>query len=225
MRAFLTCAFLVGCADSSEDASADSADTAVATVEVSAADRAFELLAGDFDSEQQSKQDPSYFAISLRACEVSFPEMGERVLYVEQAAMDSLTQPYRQRLYVVEDIEDGRVSSEIYAFTDAKASKLIGSCDAPGEVGIKTKHLVLREGCTVWLTEQENGDFVGATEGTTCSSTLGGAAYATSEVSLESARLLSWDQGWDSQGNQVWGAVDGPYRFLRQSGDTSSERR
>ena len=225
MRAFLTCVFLAGCATASEPVPADSGDTAVATVEVSAADRALELLSGDFDSEQQSKQDPSYFAISLRACEVPFPEMGERVLYVEQAAMDSLTQPYRQRLYVVENIEEGRVSSEIYAFTDAKASKLIGGCDAPGEVGIKTKHLILREGCTVWLTEQENGEFIGSTEGTECSSTLGGAAYATSEVSLESTVLLSWDQGWDSQGNQVWGAVDGPYRFLRQSVDTSSEGR
>lgn len=216
MKNWIVFASLMGCAQQNSDAPQDTADSANLIPEVTPADRAAELLVGDFNSEKQSQNNPAYYAISLRSCEVEFADMGERVLYVEQASMDSLSEPYRQRLYVVEDLGEGRVSSEVYAFTDSKAANLVGSCDSPGDITIKTKHLVERTGCTVWLTELEDGSFEGATEGTECSSTLGGAAYATSEVSLETDRLLSLDQGWDANGNQVWGAVDGPYRFLRQ---------
>ena len=216
MKSLLSLIVLAGCASDSSDSVEDTADTSALVPAETSADRATEYLIGDFNSEEQSKSNPSYYAISLRSCPVDFPDMGDRVLYVEQASMDSLTAPYRQRLYVVEDLSDGRVSSEIYAFTDSKAAKLVGACDAPEEITIKTKHLEERTGCTVWLEEQEDGSFEGSTEGTECSSSIGGAAYATSVVTLKTDRLLSLDQGWDANGNQVWGAVDGPYRFMRQ---------
>ena len=216
MKHFFSLFLLAACSSADTDTVVDTADSSSEIPELTPADRATEYLIGDFNSEKQANSNPAYFAISLRSCAVDFADMGTRVLYVEQASMETLSQPYRQRLYVVEDLEDGRVSSEIYAFTDSKAANLIGACDAPEDITIKTKHLVDRTGCTVWLEEMDDGSFEGATEGTECSSSLGGAAYATSEVTLESDRLLSLDQGWDVEGNQVWGAVDGPYRFLRQ---------
>ncbi|MGB0932242.1 MAG: CpcT/CpeT family chromophore lyase, partial [Chitinophagales bacterium] len=46
-----------------------------------------------------------------------------------------------------------------------------------------------------------------------CGSTLRGATYATSKVNIYKDRLESWDQGFNDQDSQVWGAVKGPYIF------------
>lgn len=56
----------------------------------------------------------------------------------------------------------------------------------------------------------------GATTGDGCGSALRGAAYATSEVVLTPDTLRSWDRGYDKAGKQVWGAVKGPYVFVKQ---------
>ena len=72
-----------------------------------------------------------------------------------------------------------------------------------------------RPGCAVNLAWRD-GAFVGATHPTACLSTLRGASYATSEVRLTEAGLTSWDRGFDAAGAQVWGAVVGPYQFVRR---------
>ena len=59
--------------------------------------------------------------------------------------------------------------------------------------------------------------FEGATSGNGCISTLRGAAYATSEITLEHDLLVSWDRGWDEHHEQVWGATAGGYEFARRS--------
>jgi hypothetical protein len=46
--------------------------------------------------------------------------------------------------------------------------------------------------------------------------TLRGAAYATSEVVIEPAILVSWDRGWNAAGEQVWGATKGGYEFVKR---------
>ena len=53
----------------------------------------------------------------------------------------------------------------------------------------------------------------GRTLGDLCKSTLRGAAYATSVVSIGRAALVSWDRGFDESGKQVWGAVKSGYVF------------
>lgn len=71
-----------------------------------------------------------------------------------------------------------------------------------------------REGCEVILTKTENG-YEGSTQGDNCKSSLRGASYATSKVSMSANKITSWDQGFDESGNQVWGATKGPYEFVK----------
>ena len=40
-------------------------------------------------------------------------------------------------------------------------------------------------------------------------------AYATSEVTVSSDRIASWDRGYDQAGSQVWGAEKAAYVFDR----------
>lgn len=215
MRSLLILALLTGCATTSSpappaDETPEPAFDAVGTMAA--------YLSGAFDSEQQSLDDPRFFAISLVTCAVSAPELGETVLYIEQAVLDTPDEPYRQRLYVVEGDEDPRVAhTAVFSLVDPDAA--IGLCE--GDLGeFEGEDVTLREGCGVHsMFDEDEQVFVGGTEGTDCSSTLGGAEYATSEVTIGPDLLESWDRGWDAHGDQAWGAVAGPYRFVRAAGD------
>ena len=175
-------------------------------------DRAFLFLMGKFDSSAQAQEDPTYYNVQLHACEVEAPELGDRVLYIEQAMVTAVNQPYRQRLYVVTDNGDGRVASTVY--TIANEDSYVGLCNRTERATFVASQVTERVGCTVYLSPANDG-FTGGTEGTNCLSTLRGASYATSQVSLFSNRILSWDQGFNASGVQVWGAVRGAYEFIR----------
>ena len=71
----------------------------------------------------------------------------------------------------------------------------------------------LKQGCEVILKKQTNDTFIGQTGEKTCPSELRGASYASSKVTVTPTQILSWDQGFDKDGKQVWGAVKGGYIF------------
>ena len=169
------------------------------------------LLNGKFNSNDQSISNPAYFDLSLSSCLVRAPDYGNLVLYVEQAASDTPTQPYRQRLYVITG--GGNVRSEFWApNVDVELS---GVCSKDEQAEIAGDQFTLLDGCGVWFTKGQDEGFEGSTEGKGCASTLRGASYVSSEVTLTEGRVQSWDQGFDANDTQVWGATDGPYNFAR----------
>jgi hypothetical protein len=189
-------------------------------------ERVVALLTGRFDSSAQAAIVPDYFDIHLAICPISAPSLGKHVLYVEQARADKLTEPYRQRLYVVEGGQQGEVVSRVFEFTDP--APFTGFCDrAEADRPAYADGLAAEKvGCAVHLREmtynsdeQRGGErsmgFGGGTEGDGCPSSLRGATHATSVVILNAAGMQSWDQGFDAAGTQVWGATAGPYQFLR----------
>lgn len=173
-------------------------------------------LSGRFDSSAQAAADPEHYkAVQLHACVVLVPELGPRVLYIEQALLEQVRAPYRQRLYVVEPGPDGSVVSRVFELRDPQAS--VGLCDAPGGPRrFAASDVEERQGCRVQLVP--TGDvFRGGTTGKSCTSSLAGASYASSEVTVTPRTIESWDRGFDTGDHQVWGAQTGPYRFERRT--------
>lgn len=170
-------------------------------------------MVGSFNSLEQSEVDTNYFNIHLEMVQV-WPDARDAIyLYVEQAASWALERPYRQRVYRLSRDETGVLESEVYMlesplrFTGAwKLDQPLGTL-TPDSVSIK-------EGCAIKL-ELKGEAFDGGTVGKDCISSLRGAAYATSKVNVTKNTLTSWDQGFDSTGVQVWGAIDGPYIFKK----------
>ena len=189
----------------------EGADTADVSIDVLSA---FESqLSGTFDSSQQAQEEPTYYDVSLTACPVSVDGIDTPTLYIEQAMTDSLNQPYRQRIYVLAQLNESSVQSDIYELDNPDA--YIGTCGEEAIQSVVFDAMTLKEGCTVEL--EWNGEgFVGETDTGTCRSDMNGASYATSAVETTESMISSWDQGWNSSDQQVWGAVDGPYIFLRK---------
>jgi len=204
------------CAEETDaDPTGDGADPVDLSAET--ADRLATWLEGDYDSADQEARDYSYYGISLRMCTVELPELGERVLYVEQALLDDPGAPYRQRLYrVVPQDEETAVSEVWQATSRSTEDALVGLCDDPASFSFAAEDFEPREGCGVTMT-WDGEAFTGSTRDKDCLSDLNGATYATAEVTLGAELLTSWDRGYDSDDVQVWGAVDGAYEFVRRT--------
>ncbi len=177
-------------------------------------DQLMEWMEGQFDSGDQAAADTNYYNITLKMKRI-WPEASNGAwLYVEQAMASSPDKPYRQRVYFVSQQSDEHLSSDIYSLKDEE--KFIGAWKDPSVfVGMKPADLVYKEGCSVFLF-YDGFQYGGKTNTGSCESTLRGASYATSNVSITSDALNSWDRGYDEKGNQVWGAENGAYIFKKR---------
>lgn len=171
------------------------------------------LMAGTFTSAAQAARDSAFYDITLHMYPI-WPDEG-RWLYVEQAVSAMPDRPYRQRVYKLEQAGPKSFRSVVYTLPDPGA--FIGAWKEPARFEqLAPEALELREGCAVVLERQADGSFAGSTLGKECESTLRGASYATSQVTIREGLIVSWDQGFDHNGEQVWGAVKGGYEFRKQ---------
>jgi hypothetical protein len=172
------------------------------------------LMTGDFSSRAQSQRDSDYFDIRLHIRPIWTSDKNNHWLYVEQATASAENKPYRQRVYQLEKGEGNLYKSIVY--TLPQPEKWIGAYKNTALFdALKPADLSLREGCTVFLEKQKDGSFQGATRGEGCESNIRGAKYASSQVTITTKVLLSWDQGFDASGKQVWGATKGGYEFIK----------
>ncbi|MBW2525072.1 MAG: chromophore lyase CpcT/CpeT [Deltaproteobacteria bacterium] len=181
-----------------------------------AAEQVEQLLTGRFDSSAQAAMNPTFYAVQLVTCPAVAPELGPRVLYVEQALVDQPSAPYRQRLYVIEPGPESTVDAVSRVFELVDPGAYVGRCDQGEPLSVVAAEAVERQGCRVELTAVEER-FEGSTPGNECLSDFQGASYATSEVTLFETHIVSWDRGFDDEGEQVWGATAGGYVFDRKT--------
>ncbi len=170
-------------------------------------------MTGTFDSSLQASQDSSYFDISLTMVPMWENDPSYKWLYVEQAVSANKMKPYRQRVYRLEEYVAGRFESKVYTLENPKEFIHVWNNPSLFEK-LTPSDLIEREGCSVFLNKVKNS-FSGSTFEHDCKSTMRGASSATSTVQITHDRIVSWDQGWDSEKNQVWGAEKGGYVFIK----------
>ena len=169
-------------------------------------------LSGSFSSAAQAAEDSNFFHIQLHVARIWLNKSDGIWLYVEQAAANSLSKPYRQRIYHLYK-SDAFYISAIYTIKNPE--EVIGAFKQPHQFDrFSMDNVELKSGCEVYLTYLGNR-FEGQTGEKTCPSELRGANYTTSKVWLSKNEMRSWDQGFNEKGLQVWGSTAGPYIFER----------
>lgn len=169
------------------------------------------IMQGHYSSEKQALSDKDYYNISLRMTPI-WKSKGN-YLFVEQAIFDKQDKPYRVRIYKISQ-RGNEFISEIYTLKDEKA--WIGKWATPEAYDQLTEaDIELKSGCEVVLKRTGKNRFEGATGDKTCPSELRGASWANSKVTVTKNTILSWDQGFDKDGKQVWGATKGGYEFIK----------
>ena len=121
----------------------------------------------------------------------------------EQAVTANKMKPYRQRIYRVTANDNGEFESRVYCLPEQE--KYIHGWEHQ-EIfdSINPESLIIREGCAVILSKNRD-----------CISNLRGASFATSIVTICPKQIMSWDQGWNDDAEQVWGAEKSGYVFKR----------
>jgi hypothetical protein len=172
------------------------------------------MMIGSFDSSEQAAADSSYYPISLHMVQIWKDHEGAEYLYVEQSVSSMPEKPYRQRVYKITKETNGNFISEVYVLP--YDSVFIGKWKEPDFFDhYGPENLSLREGCAVHLKRTSSQHYIGGTKDKGCVSTMRGASYATSQVEIFQNAISSWDQGFNDQDEQVWGAEKGPYIFKR----------
>jgi hypothetical protein len=173
-------------------------------------------MEGDYNSTQQSENDSDYYSITLHMKRIwtnQYPN--ECWLYVEQTLTKTPEKPYRQRIYHITQPEEELFESMVLNIPND--SLVIGAWKDENKLQHLTKEsLTLKDGCSVYLKYNGAGIYEGSTNDKTCESKLRGASYATSHVAVLFDKIISWDQGFDNEGKQVWGATKGGYQFIKQ---------
>lgn len=172
------------------------------------------IMAGDYNSAAQASADADFYDITLRMMPIFEGRKDGCWLYVEQAMATEQTQPYRQRVYHLYLADDSTVASQVFEIRDPM--RFTGAwADARKRSALTLYDLVDRPGCVILLRKQPDGTWAGSTPGKSCSSSMQGAAYATSEVVIHPDKLVTWDRGWSAADAQVWGAEKGGYEFVK----------
>ena len=172
------------------------------------------FMAGAFSSERQAVRDSSFYDVRLKMAPILTDRDDGHWFYVEQAMHAHLGRPYRQRVYHLTEPSPGLFRSDVYTMESPR--RFVGAWSRRQPLGQLTPDsLGLRDGCAIYIRMVGAGVYRGGTHGESCESSLRGASYAMSEVTVTEHLVASWDRGFDADGLQVWGAVSGPYIFDR----------
>jgi hypothetical protein len=174
-------------------------------------------LCGHYSSAAQAAADPAFFDVRLHIVRIWPDRLDGPWLYVEQAMATAQDKPYRQRVYRLAALPGGGAESSIFELPGNPLDWAGAWKDVSRFNALDPALLSVRPGCAVVLAYSGPGRMTGSTQGDACGSALRGAAYATSEVTLTAGELDSWDRGFDSKGNQVWGSTKGAYRFVKEA--------
>jgi CpeT protein len=173
-------------------------------------------MSGSFSSQQQARADSNFMDIRLRMVPIWSDLTDGYWLYVEEAVANHEIEPYRQRIYHLAQKDDTTFISDVYAFDDPM--RFTGAWrDMTLLADLTPDSLQLLDGCSIIIIRDSTGAFYGGTVGQGCASEMTNAAYATSEVRVSADSLVSWDRGFDADGNQIWGAKTGGYIFKKIS--------
>ena len=152
----------------------------------------------------QAARDPNFVGVQMTTCRVTPTDAqpGSVYLYQEQALIEDLAAPYRQRFLQVVPGDNNRIDSR--TFRPDMPEAWAGLCSHT-EQPLLT--MALGEPiCTVSLRLSSVGGYVGSTPLAGCPANVRGAVSITNVVVLHENGMDTWDRGFDAEGNQVMGS-------------------
>jgi CpeT protein len=170
-----------------------------------------DFMVGEYSSQEQTKQDPSYLEVHLRILQL-WPQRDDGPwLYLEQAMATAADKPYRQRIYQLSKRDDGALLLKSFALPgDPLRFASLGKLPRPLH-DFPIERLVPRKGCQLVLKKQPDGSFQGGTEGNGCPGELRAAAYSLTELSISPDTFKTWERTFSVDDKLLSGNAKGPY--------------
>ncbi len=177
-----------------------------------------QLLNGNFSSKEQAEQELGYYNISLSNASIWKNRPGFWI-YQELFNSEDPSKIYNQRILKIERVDSITISSSSYIIPNEKKYRN-GWEDVYIFDQLSIDSLKIRSGCEVYFQKKTSSIYQGKTNDRTCPSVLiKDVAYITSNVVISHDIISSWDRGYDIDGKQIWGKIQGPYKYKRISDD------
>jgi hypothetical protein len=176
-----------------------------------------EWMTGSFSSAAQAAEGEANYGDIRMEMHPIWPSRADGPwLYVEQAFAEDIEKPYRQRVYRLLDQPDGAILCQVYELPGDPLAHAGAHRRPDALASLKPDELLFRGGCTITFGREPDGSFFGATGVGSCESRVSGSTFLTSHVTVTADKLVSWDRGYDANGNQKWGPTLGGYEFVKQ---------
>ena len=150
-------------------------------------------------------------AVARRVCEVTAPNLGEHVFYLEDSFAASQRRPFAAALLIVTPI-DG-THARISELRPRDAAALAGTCDR-ATTSSRAAPVLAEPGCEM-LAEVRAHGLTARIEGDRCPSLLNGAHHRSRTVTVDDDSLAVLDLGLTSTGAVAWGDPAAPVRYRR----------
>ena len=135
-------------------------------------------------------------------------------LYQEQGIVGNLDKPYRQRfLEIVSNKTNDQEVVLSHSYKPDNLAAWVNYCQKTDKIPIPRATLGNLV-CMVTLQPYLNL-YVGKTPPEGCPVNLRGAVKVTNRIFLTEDGMETWDRGYNTQGDRVWGAEDEAYRFFK----------
>lgn len=172
------------------------------------------LLSGKFSSREQAKEETGYSKVGLVGAPIWKNKHGYW-LYQELYDEDKPTSVYYQRIINIKRLDSTIISSSGYLIPNKK-KYINGWKDISIFDTLSIDSLQIRDGCDVYFKKKTSSIYQGKTKDRTCiNSSKKEITYTTSNLVISADKITSWDRGYTLQGKQVWGKMQGPYKYKR----------
>lgn len=169
------------------------------------------VLEGRFVARSSRTTAGSRPAVARRVCEVSAPNLGEHVFYLEETFLASPHRPFASALLIVTPV-DG-THARIAELRPRDTAALAGTCDRTSTT-TRAAPVLAEPGCEMVAEVRAHG-LTARTVGELCPSLLNGAHHRNRTITVDEASLSVLDLGLTRTGAIAWGDPAAPLQYRR----------
>ncbi len=176
-------------------------------------DHLMSFLVGEFSNEEQAKNDDGFAFLRLINIPIWKNKPGHWI-YTELYDANKDNYVYTQRILQYERVDSSTFKSTSYQILNAKDYKQ-GWKDISVFDKLTIDSLKIRNGCNIFFEKNTSTIYTGKTKKKSCSSTIDSIEYITSNFVISRNKISIWNKGYNDEGKQVWGKINGPYKYKK----------
>ncbi|WP_103070977.1 chromophore lyase CpcT/CpeT [Aquimarina sediminis] len=173
------------------------------------------LLVGSFSNKEQAENDSSFASLHMTNTRIWEERIGYWV-YSEVSDANKDHYIYSQRIINYERLDSSTLKGTSYEIpnieeynTDQKKSTFLSN--------LTPDSLEIRAGCQVYFKKKTSTIYSGKTNKGSCTNALDYIDYTTSTYVISKDNISIWTKGYNNNRKQVWGKINGPYKYKRLS--------
>ncbi len=174
------------------------------------------LLTGEFSNTDQAENDLTFAHLNLTNTRIWKDKPGYWIFSQIYDAKKTKN-IYYQRIQHYERLDSLTIKSTSYKVLNIKKEER-STIDLDYLNKIKIESLEAVTGCHLYFKKETSSIYSGKTKKKSCYTSIPNVDYISSTLIVSNGKITSWTKGFNTKGKQVWGKINGPYKYIRITG-------